>query len=128
MTCAIIRLKIVFHTIFCTDNRLLFRTNIASSSDRAFHTVTEVPRMIKFFFFYSCTLLFFDLFFSRCLLFFSYNNVSWIVLQIDHRFSRARRRRGLYMYVCVLARILGHLYIPTLPRFESLLYKAAICI
>jgi len=47
---AIIRAKIVFHTMFRAD-RSLFRTDVASSSDCTFHSLTEVPRIIKFLFF-----------------------------------------------------------------------------
>ena len=47
---AIIRAKIVSHTMFRVD-RSLFRTDVASSSDRTFHSLTEVPRIIKFLFF-----------------------------------------------------------------------------
>lgn len=57
---AIIRAKIVSHTMFRAD-RSLFRTDVASSSNRTFHSLTEVPRIIKFLFFYFCTLLLFGL-------------------------------------------------------------------
>lgn len=45
-------------TILCVDDRSMLWTDVASSSDIASFTVTEVPRIIKFLFFYFCTFSF----------------------------------------------------------------------
>lgn len=117
---AIIR-AIVCHTIFrCRRSIVISDKQVAFSSNRSVRVI-KVPRMITFLLFlflhFVCDLSFC---FSVILFlpFLSFDNIAHMNHPGDPIWQWIRRRRG------PRSRVLGHLYIPTLPRSGSLFLKS----